>query len=321
MIAIISDKRNKTTAHQIAKFLEQNSHKVWELWRNKENIEPFEAIKNNVNDFGLIVLVFGQDDFFNEFIFKTYQFLFNKEKQIALYLTSKIEQKLPFWYFLETHDYINGFETSTDKALAALNNLILELKTSENDDSQIAKSIETSQQSGQKKNLTWLYAAIALIVVLIGIYAFTHKKQHNSTNNAKINNLPAQNYNLQNIAINPEQALIGTWQLVDYKDNIPRQGKDLAAFTQQIQQLKQKFRLTFNPNHTFVRQGFSPQPETGYWRIDNQTHTIILSKAPNESGDRLKILTLTENQLIFEVASTDPQLGTIIVKFTLQKIK
>ena len=321
MVAIISDKRQKTTARQIAKFLEQNSHKVWELWRNKENLDPFEAIKSSVKQFSTIVLVFDQNDFYDDFIFKTYQLLFNHQKTIVLFLTSKIEQKLPYWFFLENHDYVNAFETSTDRALEALNNLIIELETQDN---QSQKPVETSiplHKESQKKNLTWLYVTLAVLAVIAVLLIFKQKHVQNSTNYQKVNNLPAQTYNQPQISSNPDKTLIGTWQLIDYKDNIPRQGQDLAAFNQQINKLKQNFRLTFNPNHTFVRIGFSAQPETGYWRIDNQTHTIILSKTPDGSGDRLKILTLTENQLIFEVASSDPQLGTIIVKFTLQKVK
>ncbi len=321
MVAVISDKRQKTTARQIAKYLEQNSHKVWELWRNKENSDPFEAIKNKAQEFSTIVLVFDQNDFFDNFIFKTYQLLFNQQKTIVLFLTSKIEQKLPYWFFLENHDYVNGFETSTGRALEALNKLILEIESQLSD---IPQNIETSpqpQQNSTRKNLTWLYVTIAVLAIIIGFLFLKHKNQQNPTNYQKINDLPKQTYNQSKIPSNPDQTLTGTWQLTGYKDNIPRQGQDLADFNQQINKLKQNFRLTFNPNHTFVRTGFSPQPETGYWRIDNQTNTIILSKTPNGSGDRLKILTLTENQLIFEVASSDPQLGTIVVKFTLQKVK
>ena len=325
MIAIISDKQDKVLSRKLASYLESQNYSVWELWRDRGNTDPSLAIKNILDSCSLAIFIMNKTSFDNALIFNAYKSFFRASKPIILFLNAEIEESLANWYFLETHDYVKAYDTSFDKATQSLTVLLEDYlkNTSEHIENKAAEA-----KTANKQQKSRLYAVLAVLVVLIvGYFLIKNSDKQANPGQQKqtqtVTTLPPFSPNkIQNsLPQYAEQDIIGTWKLVDYRDNIPRSGKDLADFNQVVNNLKKSFLLIFNDNHTFVRQGFTPKAETGYWHLDKQTHTLYLTQTKNGQGDGLKILTLNKNQFIFEVASYEKQYGTVIVRFTLQKVQ
>ncbi len=324
MVAIVSDKQDRTLSRKLASFLENQGYKVFELWRDRGNDAPDTAVKNLVAKANLAIFITNKTSLNSKFIFNSYKSFFKAEKPIILFINSEIEESLINWYFLETHDYIKAYDTTFEKAAQSLTVLLDELSKDTGEPQK--NSPVSDKQTKSKSHNTKLLAVLAAIIIVGGYFLI---KNNNNTVNTRgsqqqtpiITTLPAISPNKPSntFSQNPDEDLIGTWKLVDYQDNIPRAGKALAEFNQIVNNLKKSFLLVFNADHTFIRKGFTPKTETGYWKIDKQTHTLYMTQTKDGQGDGLKILTLNKNQLIFEVASYEKQYGTVIVRFTLQK--
>ncbi len=316
MIGLISIKEDKSIDKKLTNFLENNSFKIWNKWRDSTT-SPFEEFKDRANEMEAVIFIISNNSLVNPQFKKYFAFALENNLNIVLFITSKIDtNNLPNWFFLEQNDYVNSYEVNFNVAAEALKSLINEIITESKSTPANTEQHAALQTNNTKSQVNkWLIAVI--VILALALIFFLVKRPSDIAGQGGIQVQPASGQSTgANIS---EDLLLGSWTLVDYKDNIPRTGQDLQAFNNEINRLKKEFLLTFNANHTFVRRGFAPQPETGTWSLDKQTKTLILTPLNQSNGDKLKILTLTANTLIFEVASPDPALGTIIVRFTLQK--
>ncbi len=308
MIALVSTKDNKKTAKNITSELEKNNFQVWNYWRDAPGENPKEYFKNHLEEFSAIVFILNKEAITDSLIIKLYQIAYSQQKEIILYLQTKLDHNLPNWFFLENHDWINAYDVSAETAIQGLTELLQEITEATNQP-KIAPAFKKEERVSKiSKNKSVLIGVgiIAIAVIILIIMLRPNKET-----------LPTPGITNEK---NPEQLLIGTWGLTDYKDNIPRNAQDLKAYQQAINNLKKNFRFIFYPNHTFERIGFAPQPEKGYWRLDKQNMYIYISDFKRTGEDRLKILTLNENQLIFEIATRIAPNQVSVVKFTLYKI-
>ncbi len=310
MIALVTTKDNKKTAKNITSELEKKNFQVWNYWRDAPGENPKEYFKNHINEFSAIVFILNKEAITDSLIVKLYQIAYNNQKEIILYLQTKLDHNLPNWFFLENHDWINAYEVSAETATKGLTELLKEI-LEENNNSKIIhsqKQEETAASTISKnKSILIGLGIIAIAVILLVIILSPNKESA----------IPIPNITNEK---NPEQLLIGTWGLADYKDNIPRTPQDIQEFQQAINNLKRNFRFIFYPDHTFERLGFAPQPEKGRWRLDKQNMFLYISDFSKTGEDRLQILTLNENQLIFEIATRISPNQVSVVRFTLYKI-
>ncbi len=316
MVAVLSSKENKSSERRLTDYLKKQGLDVWSSWTDTQAGDAPGQFEQMLEQFDVIVLLLSPKDLTNNRIRKFYATAYDRQKPIVLFLTGKFDDNLTTWFFLENHDYVNGFDVSFDKAAQALKELIDEILAEQKDETQQTKSTQAATEPKSRK--TWLYVAAIAVLAVIAILVFkpnkTQTPEQQTITQDTVRTLP-----LQIKSSNPEDLLVGTWRLVDYSDNIPRQGQDLQQFLAVVNDLKKNFELTFYPDHTFLRKGFSPGGDKGYWSFDKQKNVIILSTVQNQPGDQLKILTLNQKQLIFEVANYDPQQGTIVVRFTLER--
>ena len=312
MIAIISTKENKKNNISIAKHLENKGIETWNFWKDTSGLSPKEAYQQHLEQFSALIFLINKDALTDSFILSLYRQAFEQGKDIILFMQTRLDQSLPNWFFLENHDWINAYDVSFDTAVKALTDLVKEYLGEKRVNVDRDTSITSRSEVKSKSNKQSILIIIGILILLGVLYVILNQSGSNSKGSEKI--IPTGK------KPNPEQMLIGTWGLKDYYDDIQRSGKDLIDFQQAIANLKKNFRMTFYPDHTFMRVGFAPQVEKGYWSLDEQNNYLIISDLKKTGEDRLKILTLTENELIFEISSYISPQKVSVVRITLYKL-
>ncbi len=312
MIAIISTKENKKNNISIAKHLENKGIETWNFWKDTSGLSPKEAYRQNLAQFTALIFLINKDALTDSFILSLYKQAFDQGKDIILVMQTRLDTSLPNWFFLENHDWINAYDVSFDTAVNALTDLVKEYQGEKrvNLEKSASNARQTAAQTKSRKQS--LLIIIGVLIILGVLYVILNQSSNSSNRDKKI--IPTGK------KLNPEQMLIGTWALKDYYDDIQRTGKDLIDFQNAIANLKKNFRMTFYPDHTFKRVGFAPQVEKGYWSLDEQNNYLIISDLKKTGEDRLKILTLTENELIFEISSYISPQKVSVVRITLYKL-
>ena len=115
-----------------------------------------------------------------------------------------------------------------------------------------------------------------------------------------------------------EEVLVGDWKLADYQDNIQRSTDDLIKYQKSIEALKRNFLLRLKEDGTFEKYGFSV-PEKGDWQYDPQNKIIYMWPPGSQAKDVLKVKKLTQDTLIFSIATRQDSLHVITTIFTLYK--
>ena len=314
MIAVVSTKENKKLNINLTKYLESNDLQTWNFWKDTSGLSPKDAYRQYLKDFSVIVFIITKDAINDNFILSLYRQAFEQDKDIILFLESRLDRNLPNWFFLENHDWVNAYEVSFDTAAGALKDLINEYQQSEQKAQKQDIAPNTTLQSNNKKTSgkQSLLIIIGIIIILGIVYLLINPPGNKSTSTKPVFDTRTNQ--------TAEQMLIGTWGMKDYYDDIQRSGQDLIDFKKTVANLKKNFRMTFYPNHTFTRIGFAPQQERGYWKLDEQNHYLIISDIKKTGEDRLKILTLNENQLIFEIATYPTPQKVSVVRITLYKL-
>ncbi|NJO89156.1 MAG: hypothetical protein HC831_09505 [Chloroflexia bacterium] len=125
----------------------------------------------------------------------------------------------------------------------------------------------SGENAGRQKNETWsetgtqksdnkviVYGIIAVVAIIIGYFVYDSFSTNEQT-----------------------QTLVGQWRLSDYQDNVKRSQQDSIQFvTQTIPAIKRNALLIFNDDNTFERRGFSPEPQIGKWRLNDEGTILYL---------------------------------------------
>ncbi len=343
MVAIISSKENKSVAKKLINTLENHDIKVWNNYRDvPETEKQLIEFEKNLKHFQIIVFILSQSDLHNQNLLEFYKRSVIAGKNIVLYCISAFTTSdIINWFFFQSHDWIDAYNTTFEQSSQALIDLINELihekpvQLSQPETSQNQNSEQPQKNKSISKNTQLIIGAIILIIaVIIGLKIAFSPSNSTKQNLNQITSQPANsqpqklpsinttkytpNSPNQNLSV-AEKMLIGIWRMTDYNDHIPRNKQQQQQFEKQIQALKRNFALIFYPNHTFRRFGFSPKPEFGYWSLDIQNHAIYLYTANRKGKDKLKILTLSPNKLIFEVASYIDSTHVSIIQISLKK--
>jgi len=307
MISILFESQNRNIVNTIAETLKKNGYKVSFDSVSKVFDENVEAL----------ILVFSKKTNFSESIIKQYNFALENQIPIIPFFITKPEKTLFSSFFLNSHDWINAYDTSTSKASEDLVILLDEIFNTESNNLPVntnktdSKNSRNSKTTNQKSNQK--YYIIAIVVIFIVIIGYLIKQnfsgvKENVTNTEQV--IPIKN--------NSEKDIIGDWKLAKYEDNVPRAGNDLIEFQKTIMTLKSNFLLKFKEDGTFEKYGFAV-PESGEWQYDPQ-NKIIYMWPPNSNGkDILKVEKLTQDTLIFSIASKVDSLNVISTRFTLFK--
>ena len=307
MISLIFEKENKKLAISISKIL---GNKGFEC--SLDSIETIEKIEERIE---LAVLIFSKKSNFSEKIMQDYEVIFENDIPLIPFVVTDVELSVTMQHFLNSHDWINAFDITTNEAITDLTTLINEEINGTNASPLIAKKTSkiTEKQSGNKKQTYAIIGVSSVFILVIIFLIFGGGGENNNSifdggNNNSLNNGSSVN-----------DLIMGNWKLGNYQDNMPRSSQEYADFITNITALKQNFLLKINRDNTFEKLGFS-QTEAGNWQIDPQN--MILYMWPPDSKDHkdmLQIEKLTTDSLIMSIASQIDSTTQIITRFSLYR--
>lgn len=297
MISIIFEKEDKKLAVQISKKFQSKGKKTL-LNEFSENIDETENIDT-------AILIFSESSNVSENIIKSYNSAFDKQLVIVPFIISKIAFSVSMKHFLNTHDWINAYNSTTKEAIDDLMILLYELDNNSDDTNKIANTVSQKIKSTTKnKNQTYAILGVAAVfIVILGYLIFGNK------NNNPLNNNQATS----------QELIVGSWRMADYQDNMQRSQEEYVEFIKNISTLKLNFLLKFSEDGSFEKYGFQ-NPERGNWQIDIQNMKLYMW--PNNSQgqkDMLQIEKLTADTLIMSIATQIDSLTLINTKFILYK--
>ena len=107
---------------------------------------------------------------------------------------------------------------------------------------------------------------------------------------------------------NNEEYFVGEWKIKNYKINNDKQRKTEIDL---IREIKEKGKIIFNENYTFIRYGFSDYPEIGRWEFDKSNNILSLFK--NEKLDQEINVKIKSKNLVSFYVLNEYNLGSIIV--------
>ncbi|MEA3451344.1 MAG: hypothetical protein U9Q83_05515 [Bacteroidota bacterium] len=281
MISIIFEKEDKKLAVQISKKFQSKGKKTL-LNEFSENIDETENIDT-------AILIFSESSNVSENIIKSYNSAFDKQLVIVPFIISKIAFSVSMKHFLNTHDWINAYNSTTKEAIDDLMILLYELDNNSDDTNKIANTVSQKIKSTTKnKNQTYAILGVAAVfIVILGYLIFGNK------NNNPLNNNQATS----------QELIVGSWRMADYQDNMQRSQEEYVEFIKNISTLKLNFLLKFSEDGSFEKYGFQ-NPERGNWQIDIQNMKLYMW--PNNSQgqkDMLQIEKLTADTLIMSIAT------------------
>ena len=303
MILISYSNDSKKTAIKISNKLETFGHKCWIEPRDiPGNTNRRKAINEAINEAELVLMIFSSQSDKSEDIMQQYDWAFEAEVPIVPFVVSDVSLSVSMQHFLNTHDWINAYDTNFDNAVEDLLDFLEEPNKNEEKGTEenterpkrervVAKKTTTNNQK-QKYIIIGIGAAF-----LIALLAIIFWPENDDSIEAKI---------------------IGSWTLINYNDNMERNAQQEKEFQQGLMQIKQNFLLVFNDDKSFERTGFAPQTEHGKWEIDKQNMVLYIKPLDNSGQDALSIQEFNDNIMVL-VISYQIDSMQVITKLTLQK--
>ncbi|MBN2664335.1 MAG: lipocalin family protein [Bacteroidales bacterium] len=293
MIHIIHEKEEKKLALQISQYIQTRGFKTTIDIVTEKNINQVEAA----------IIIFSNKSNTSEKIITQYDFIFQNDVTLVPFVISDLEMSVSMQHFLNTHDWINGYDISTKEAITDLSVLLNEIINGETKQPVLAvQKPKVENEDLQKRKQTRIIIGVVIFFSLILLYFIFGAKNNSLKPSSKSDNI-----------------LVGRWKLEKYEDNMPRSVSDQADFISSVTALKQNFLLVFNENFTFEKYGFT-QTETGSWQLDPQNMVLYMwPPGSDDYKDVLKIEKLTNDTLIMTIATQIDSLTLINTKFTLYK--
>ncbi len=299
MIVISYSKEDKNTAKKLLSKLEFKGYKCWMEPRDIKGNNKKESISLAIKETELMILLFSKYSNNSDDVIEQYDLAFEEEVPIIPFVVSDLKMTVSAQHFLNTHDWINAFDSNFNEATEDLIDL---MESEEADNSSYEKKEPRSQKNtktplANNEKQKYIIGGIAAVFVVILLVIFFWQPSNNS-----------------------DSGLIGSWSLTNYEDNIQRTPEDLTDFQGQITYLKQNFSLTLKDNNSFERRGFTPQAEFGTWDVLSIKGDDYLKLTPmnKKDGDALLMREFTEDKLVLSIASNIDSMQ-VITTLTLQK--
>ncbi len=287
-------KENKKTAKRLVSKLESDGYSCWINPRDlPSGVRTNDAIKQAIDESELFILIYSKYEDSSEIIIKEYETAEESEKPIIPFKVGEIPKTISNQYLFNTLDWVDAHEDGFDQAYEILLEVIEEFT----DEKPIKRTQrETTNNKSDKQQKQYYIAAFAIFAaIIVGYFLYdTFVKSEK------------------------EQAIVGTWKVVDYNDNLKRNKQDSALAAQNINAMMQNASVTFNDDFTFERIGFTPQPEIGQWSIEDDGSILFLEPEGGGQKDELFIKELTFSNMILSVNEKVNKME-VITLLTFQK--
>jgi hypothetical protein len=294
-ICIAYQKDNKTLAKKLVSKLESDGISCSVSPRDYKQ-EVKESVTEAVENSKILLLIIDNSSAQSKEQMDALEVALENELDVIPFVVEKIESSLYSEHFFYAFSWVDAYEDSFDDAYEVLLDAYEEL-SGENAGSKKGKvSKKADKQKTDNKPIIYVLATIAAIV--IGYYAFQFFTGSEET-----------------------QILVGQWRLTDYQDNLKRSQQDSILFaTQTIPTIKRNALLIFNDDNTFERRGFSPEPQIGKWRLNDEGTILFLDPHGSKAQtDQLNLEGLSENRFTIVVDEIMPDSTMAHTRLTFSK--
>lgn len=257
-----------------------------------------------------------------------------KDVTVVPFVTSNMDSTATQRYFLNDHVWIDNSETVFSSASEDLIDLLTKnygdladrkrLKKEKEQKKQrrtanVAKSTTKKAATGDGsketlyKNICYMLGAV--VVILLAVIMFRPNASDPGAQNKSLNTVDL-NSNIRT----SENPLIGTWRMESYVDNQFRANKqDSINHQESVEALVRVAQLVFTADRKFVRTGFTPNPERGYWEYDPSSHYLKMQPEGDTKFDQVQLQELNDQRMIIVVSEKVDNLD-IITKLTFRKV-
>lgn len=287
-IFVLYAPEDKKAVKKYVSKLEASGYSCWisarDLDGDKNNLDAHTEAMQDAK----IVIAFISS-FSNKSELLTHQFDFaeQNEKPIIPIKLNELEKKITTTSFFNTYDWIDTIEDSFEECYEILIEFIEEL-ANESGIKRQKKSVNSSVSNTNQTKYYLASAGIAIISIVFAYFTFFSDKGDAT----------------------PEGMIVGTWQMVDYGDNLSRTVEQLATYKQDVQGLLNMI-LTVNSDKTYTR-GMGEKFESGTWRLSSDNKQFITSPTGGTESTLL-IDQVLEDKLIFTINERNIETNTIII--------
>ncbi len=294
-ICIVYQKDNKTLTKKLVSKLESDGISCAVAPRDFK-IEEKESLTETLVNSKILLLIIDNKSAKSKEQMDALEVALENELEVIPFVVEKIESNLYSEHFFYAFSWVDAYEDSFEDAYEVLIDAYEEL-SGENTGSKKKKPGKKRHEQ-KANNKAVIYGIIAVIAVVIAYFVYD-----SFSNNEQ------------------SQILVGQWRLSNYEDNVKRSPQDSVLFvTQTIPTIKRNALLIFNDNNTFERRGFSPEPQIGNWRLNDEGTVLYLEPhGTTARTDQLNIEGLSPNSFTIVVDEMMPDSTRAHTRLTFSK--
>jgi len=324
-IVICYAKEDKKQARQLISRLETNSIKCWISPRDETpGANHEEEITKAIQGAEILILILSSSSEKSQQTAKELEIAAENKIPIIPFKTGRVSNSMPVQYMLSTLDWVDAHEESFDDAYEILLEIIEEITegrtTAQNpEDRKIIRTSEQKSKEKESKKNSCLVPVIVGVLVLAGLlFFFKNEETANntvdniSTNTNNVNNLPSKNdivpteHNItEKVASVEGRPIVGVWRIDSYNDSRKVSAADRATINTNIEALKKVALVIFREDQTFMRAGFTPQPQEGSWEIDSENKKVFLIPKGTQRKETMNLTSLTDS--LMKMVVVEPQ--------------
>lgn len=218
---------------------------------------------------------------------------------IVPFRTGKTDQSLSTQYLLHSLEWVDPFEDGFDEAFEILVEIIEENTEGKPKVVKNKKSKESNSFQLQRSHLAIIIFLFAAVIIYLVFFNDKEETVNSDNTNSSIQIDPPDYVNSD--LKQEEQIVVGSWRMVDYEDSRTMSPQEQAETMRNVEELKKVVLLTFNADRSFIRAGFTPQAQRGYWEYDAEKKKIYLTPENVNQREEINILNLSESDMTFIV--------------------
>ncbi len=295
-VCVIYPKDQKSLIKKLVSKLESDNISCWTSPRDFNQADE-NALKEKIEKSESLLLVIDKNSNKDRIANQALEYALENDLEIIPYVVDKIEDGLYADYFFYTFSWVDAYEDSFDEAYEVL----LESFNENSGDKPVRKTSAHGRKASKENTINSKFigiAAILLIAIVAGWFIYDNSNAGSSF----------------------DERLVGQWQLKDYTDNLKRSSQDsITFFTQTLPTLKKTVLLTFNNDHTFERRGFTPEPQIGKWKLNEDGSILTLEPVGVEQAQNLNLQNFTEHS--FTIVVTEQLEGGTVSTTRLTFVK
>jgi hypothetical protein len=294
-VFVSHSKEDKGIAKKLVSKLETSGISCYVRQRDIKSGNEQELIA----DSNIFVLVLSSHSQESEEQIKQMKYAVEEGCLIVPFRSGKTDHSLSTQYLLHSLEWVDPFEDGFDEAFDILLEIIEENSEGKPKPVKKRKVDQTNNFQLQRSHLAVIIALFALVIIYL-VFFNDKDESSNLTNSNGTEQIDPPDYVNAELKTD-EQIVVGSWKMVDYEDSRTMTPAELAETMRNVEELKKVVLLTFNADRSFIRAGFTPQAQRGYWEYDSEKNKIYLTPENVNQREEINILNLSETDMTFIV--------------------